>query len=198
MTESTKNSALKKLEKTIVQMGYPEKFKDYSPLKGMISANNSYLRNIRHCNKYNLKIGDIDDLNTKFDKLGGPDMPTFEVNAMTRSDAFLFFPAAILQPPFFYPANEENPYGDPAMNFGAIGSVIGHEISHGFDNRGRKYDADGVLTDWWTKHDDEYYLQNARKLINQFNNYTYFGGKVDGNRTLNENIADLGGVIVRY
>ncbi|MDP4291989.1 MAG: M13 family metallopeptidase, partial [Bacteroidota bacterium] len=105
----------------------------------------------------------------------------------------IVFPAGILQPPFFYID------GDDAVNYGAIGVVIGHEMTHGFDDQGRLYDKDGNLGEWWTKEDAENFKNQAQVLIDQFNSFKVLKGlTVDGKLTIGENIADLGGVNIAY
>ena len=99
------------------------------------------------------------------------------------------FPAAILQPPFFDPA------ADPAVNYGAIGAIIGHEMGHGFDDQGRKFDASGHLRDWWSKETADAYTGHAQKLVAQYNGYEPIpGAKINGQLTLGENLGDLGGI----
>ncbi|MFW5645242.1 MAG: M13-type metalloendopeptidase, partial [Bacteroidota bacterium] len=105
----------------------------------------------------------------------------------------IVFPAGILQPPFFYMD------ADDAVNYGAIGVVIGHEMTHGFDDQGRKYDKNGNLTEWWTEEDAEKFNKRARVLVEQFNSYPVLNGTMaDGELTLGENIADLGGLNIAY
>lgn len=108
----------------------------------------------------------------------------------------IVFPAAILQPPFFYAPSSEKPFGEPALNFGAIGGVISHEISHGYDDQGRQYDSKGEIADWWTAKDAEAFKIRAKMMIDQFNKHEVFGENVNGELTQGENIADLGGITV--
>ena len=117
----------------------------------------------------------------------------------------IVFPAAILQPPFFYPPTPEYPLGNPALSFGGIGAVIAHEIryfnfntSHGYDDQGRQYDHEGNLNDWWTPTDSENYLERTKLIIEQFDAYQLLGQHVNGKLTQGENIADLGGASVSY
>ncbi|MCX7797579.1 MAG: M13 family metallopeptidase [Melioribacter sp.] len=189
MSEETKQRALKKLSTFGVKIGYPDKWKDHSELE---IARDSYFKNIRRAlewaRKENLK------------KLGKPvdksewGMTPQTVNAFyspTRNE--ITFPAGILQPPFF------NPDADDAINYGAMGAVIGHEITHGFDDQGRKYDEDGNIKDWWTKEDDEKFKERAQKLVEQYNNFVVIDTfRVNGALTLGENIADLGGLTVSF
>jgi endothelin-converting enzyme/putative endopeptidase len=103
------------------------------------------------------------------------------------------FPAAILQPPFF------DPNADPAVNYGAIGAIIGHEMGHGFDDQGRKFDASGHLRDWWSKATADAYTAHAQKLVAQYNAYEPVPGtKINGQLTLGENLGDLGGIEAAY
>jgi putative endopeptidase len=105
----------------------------------------------------------------------------------------IVFPAAILQPPFF------DPQADPAINYGSIGAVIGHEISHGFDDQGRQYDAKGALRDWWTAADNKAFTERAKKLVAQYNAYEPLkGSHINGELTLGENIADIAGLQIAY
>ena len=121
-------------------------------------------------------------------------MTPMTVNAYynpTRNE--IVFPAAVLQPPFF------DPQADAAVNYGGIGAIIGHEISHGFDDQGRQFDATGAMTDWWTPADAEKYKQRADALVSQYSAYEALPGlKVNGELTLGENIADTAGLVVAY
>jgi putative endopeptidase len=103
----------------------------------------------------------------------------------------IVFPAAILTEPFFFQPTDEFPLGQPAMSFGAIGGVISHEISHGYDDQGRKFDADGNLSDWWLPEDGKNFDARAEKIVNQFNKFTVLGKNLNGKLTQGENIADL-------
>jgi putative endopeptidase len=118
----------------------------------------------------------------------------FAINAYFQSTANqIGFPAGILQPPFF------DFTLDDAVNYGAIGSVIGHEITHGFDDQGRRFDAEGNLNDWWTKEDGEKFQARAQKLVDQFASYEAMPGlKLNGQLSLGENIADLGGTSIAF
>ncbi|AFN74156.1 metalloendopeptidase PepO [Melioribacter roseus P3M-2] len=189
MSDETKASALKKLSTFGVKIGYPDKWKDYSELE---IKRDSYLNNLLRAWEWDIK----DDLK----KIGQPadksewSMNPQTVNAMyspTRND--ITFPAGILQPPFF------NPEADDAINYGAMGAVIGHEITHGFDDQGRKYDENGNLNDWWTEEDNEKFQQRAQKLVDLYNGFVVIDTfKVNGALTLGENIADLGGLTVSF
>ena len=189
MSDATKEQALIKLGKFGVKIGYPDKWKDYSELK---IERDSYAKNLERASRWARKVN--------FAKLGKPvdraewGMTPQTVNASynpTRNE--ITFPAAILQPPFF------NQDADDAINYGAMGAVIGHEISHGFDDQGRKYDAAGNIKDWWTKEDADKFKARAQKLVNQYNNFVVIDTfKVNGALTLGENIGDLGGLTVSY
>lgn len=189
MSEETKKHALKKLSTFGVKIGYPDKWKDYSELD---IARDSYFKNIRRAAEW-AKKENLKKLNKPVDKLEWGMTPQ-TVNASyssTRNE--ITFPAGILQPPFF------NPQADDAINYGAMGAVIGHEITHGFDDQGRKYDENGNLKDWWTKEDDEKFRQRAQKLVEQYNNFLVIDTfRVNGALTLGENIADLGGLIISF
>ncbi len=189
MSDETKQRALKKLSTFGVKIGYPDKWKDYSELE---IARDSYFKNLRRvalwAKKENLK------------KLGKPvDKSEWGMTPQTVNASYsptkneITFPAGILQPPFF------NPKADDAINYGAIGAVIGHEIIHGFDDQGRKYDENGNIRDWWTKEDNEKFQQRAQKLVKQYNNFVVIDTfRVNGALTLGENIADLGGLTISF
>jgi putative endopeptidase len=189
MSDETKKQALLKLGTFGVKIGYPDKWKDYSDLT---IERDTYYKNLERVSKWATK----DDLS----KLGKPVDPTEwgmspqTVNAYyspTRNE--IVFPAGILQPPFF------NQNADDAINYGAMGAVIGHEISHGFDDQGRKYDEKGNIRDWWTADDNGKFQTRAKKLIDEFNSFTVVDTfKVNGALTLGENIGDLGGLTVSY
>lgn len=189
MSESTKEKALNKLKTYTVKIGYPDKWKDYSSLE---IKRDSYAANIIRGSEFAVK--------RNLDKIGKPvdktewGMTPQTVNAYynpTRNE--IVFPAAILQPPFF---NQE---ADDAINYGGVGAVIGHEITHGFDDEGRKYDADGNLKDWWTKSDNDKFKERTEKIIAQYDAYVPVDSMhIDGKLTTGENIADLGGLTVAF
>ena len=189
MTAGTREQALDKLSKFRPKIGYPDAWKDYS---GLSVDPEDLLGNVRRSNEveYQREVG----------KLGKPIdrtewfMTPQTVNAYySPSMNEVVFPAAILQPPFF------NPEADDAVNYGAIGGVIGHEFSHGFDDQGRKSDGDGNLRDWWTDQDAEEFQARAHGLVAQFNHYSPIEGmNVNGELTLGENIGDLAGLTVAY
>ena len=189
MGPQTKLEALAKLDKMGVKVGYPDKWRDYS---GLAISSQSYVLNILNSRAFEFKYS--------MDKIGKPVDPTEwgmtpqTVNAYydpNRNE--IVFPAGILQPPFF------NMDADDAVNYGAIGMVIGHEMTHGFDNMGRQFDKDGNLRDWWTKEDSKAFETHTAMLIDQYNHYEVLDSTfVNGKLTLGENIADLGGCTVAY
>ncbi len=187
MSDATKQKALLKLSKFTVKVGYPNKWRDYSGLE--IKADDIF-GNIERSQafEWHYRIGRLDG---PVDR-GEWDMTPQTVNAYyDPSKNEIVFPAAILQPPFF------DPTADPAINYGAIGGVIGHEMTHGFDDEGRKYDGDGLLTDWWTKDDSDRFDARAKRLVDQYSAFEPLpGAKVKGDQTLGENIADLGGLLL--
>ena len=189
MTDATKEKAKTKLSKFTVKIGYPNRWKDYSQLTikpddviGNIKRS-TYVEHHREVNKLGKPI-DREEWG----------MTPQTVNAYynpTKNE--IVFPAAILQPPFF------NMEADDAVNYGAIGAVIGHEISHGFDDQGSKYDGDGNLKSWWTPKDRMAFEALTRKLVDQFSQYSPLPGKnVNGQLTLGENIADLSGLSIAH
>lgn len=189
MTAPTKAKALEKLTKLRVVVGYPEQWRDYSALT---ISRASYYGNVQAAAAFDSKR-QMAKFGKPFDKkewLRGPQ----QVNAYYQPSAGqLVFLAGILQAPYFDPSM------DDAVNYGAIVAVIGHEISHGFDDKGRLYDANGNLADWWTKEDADAFTARAGKLVGQFNGYEVLPGlKVNGAQTLGENIGDLGGVSIAY
>jgi putative endopeptidase len=187
MSDKTKEAALYKLSKFAVKIGYPDKWKDYSDLA---IEHDSYYKNIKRASIWASKV-DLEKIGKPVDKTEW-EMSPQTVNAYYNPNGNeIVFPAAILQPPFF---NQE---ADDAVNYGGMGAVIGHEISHGFDDQGRQFDADGNITDWWTKEDAEKFTARADKLVDEFNNFVIVDTfKVNGSLTLGENIGDLGGVTV--
>lgn len=189
MSDATKSEAIKKLEKIIVKVGYPDKWKDYSSLD---IGSDSYYNNLTNARKLDF-IEDMREIGKPYDKTKWG-LPPQIVNAYYNpSSNEICFPAGILQPPFFFGD------GDDAVNYGAIGVVIGHEMTHGFDNTGRQYDEVGNLRDWWQKEDADKFKEKTNVLVEQYNNIFVLGDNhVDGELTLGENIADLGGVMISY
>ena len=187
MGDETKAKALEKLSKFTVKIGYPEEWRDYSGLE--IRADDLY-GNVQRAAAFDwaFRVGRINE--PVDDKEWGMTPPT--VNAYySPTKNQIVFPAAILQPPFF------DPEADPAINYGGIGGVIGHEITHGFDDQGRKSDGDGKLTDWWTAEDAEKFNVQAQKLGAQYSAIEPIPGlPINGQLSMGENIADLGGVLL--
>ena len=187
MSEETKIKAKEKLASMNLKIGYPDNWKDYSTLD---ITPDSYVKNIIACNKFNWQIK-MDEINKPVDRSKWLMHPQI-VNAYYKPNLNeIVFPAAILQPPFF------NLYADDAVNYGAIGVVIGHEMTHGFDDKGSLYDKEGNLNNWWTADDSANFVAKTKVLINQYNNYTILDSlHVNGELTLGENIADLAGVML--
>ena len=190
MSDTTRKRALAKLAAFQDKIGYPDKWRDYSALT--VDAQSPYVVNVmraaQFARAYNLrKIGKPVDRGE-----WGMTPPT--VNAYYNpSKNEIVFPAGILQPPFF------DPKADDAVNYGGMGAVIGHEMTHGFDDQGRQFDAQGNLRDWWTPADAEQYKTRATLVANQFDQYVSVDTlKVNGKLTLGENIADLGGLTIAY
>ena len=194
MTDATKANAHKKLSTIYVKIGYPNKWRDYS---GLEIKNDSYYANVVRSNEFDVAYM-MSKINKPVDKdewLMTPQTVNAYYNPTTNE---ICFPAAILQPPFFqFDA-------DDAANYGAIGVVIGHELTHGFDDQGRQYDENGNLNDWWSEEDAKNFDANKQVLVEAFNNCVALDdpelGKMNGNGelTLGENIADNGGLHVSY
>lgn len=189
MSEQTKQRALEKLSTFKVKIGYTDKWRDFS---GLETDRSSLFANMKSAAIFNQQYN-LQKLNKPVDMTEWWMFPQ-TVNAYySASKNEIVFPAGIMQPPFY------DPDADDAVNYGGIGMVIGHEITHGFDDQGRKYDAYGNLSDWWTEQDAENFKQRADKLVEQYNNYRVFDDlNVNGELTLGENIADLGGLIIAY
>lgn len=193
MSNTTKAKAMEKLNKFTVKVAYPDKWKDYSKLKiTSIADGGSLYQNLLNINEW--------QYNKDLEKIGKPvDKEKWEMTPQTVNAYYnplnneIVFPAAILQPPFF------NPQADAAVNFGGIGAVIGHEMTHGFDDQGAQFDADGNLIDWWTPEDKVNFQKVTKALAAQFDKYEPVKGVfVNGTFTNGENIADLGGVNIAY
>lgn len=189
MSPTTKAEALRKLDAQRVKVGYPNKWRDYAKLR--IVPDDLYgnvERAMTFMSKFNIdRLGQAmnrdewamtpQTLNAYFNPLGNE----------------IVFPAAFLQAPMF------NPEADPAVNYGAIGAVIGHEITHGFDDQGRRFDSEGELRDWWTSEDSVRFTAEAAKLADQYAGYEGAPGmRINGKLTLGENIGDQGGVLLAY
>jgi putative endopeptidase len=189
MSADTKKAALEKLSKMEVQVGYPDKWRDYSGLK--LDPSDLY-GNVQRSNRFEWGY-QISDIGKPVDRQKWFMTPQ-TVDAYNGGlENKIVFPAGILQPPFF------DPDADPAVNYGAIGAIIGHEISHGFDDQGRKIDATGAIRDWWTKEDAERFNAQAKRFGAQYDTYEPVPGMhVNGQLTMGENIADMAGVIVAY
>ncbi|RVU90895.1 Neutral endopeptidase [Flavobacterium columnare] len=193
MTPETRKGAIEKLRKSTIKIGYPDKWKDYSKLEIVAKeAGGNYFENMKNVAKWAYQ-DDIEKLNKPVDKTEWGMSPQ-TVNAyFNPTYNEIVFPAAILQPPFYdYKADE-------AVNYGGIGAVIGHEISHGFDDSGSRYDADGNLKNWWTDEDLKQFTGLGNALASQYSALQPLPGIfVDGKFTLGENIGDLGGVNAAY
>jgi putative endopeptidase len=189
MAPETRSEARAKLANFNAKIGYPNKWRDYSAL---VIKRDDLLGNVARATEF--------DWQRDLAKLGKPmDRDEWFMTPMTVNAYAnplwneIVFPAAILQPPFF------DPNADPAVNYGGIGAVIGHEISHHFDDQGRKYDKRGVLADWWQPEDVKRFEGLAQKLVTQYDAYEPLPGKkLQGQLTLGENIADLAGLTVAY
>jgi putative endopeptidase len=189
MSDSTKQKALAKLNTFMKKIGYPDKWKDYSKLD---IVPNDYVKNILATSAFEYDYT-ISKLGRPVDKTEWQMTPP-TVNAY-YNPAFneIVFPAGILQFPFFDPA------ADDAVNYGGIGGVIGHEMTHGFDDQGRQYAADGNLQDWWGPMDAKNFNDKAEVVVKQYDNFTILDSvHVQGKLTLGENLADLGGIAIAY
>ena len=189
MSPETKTKAMEKLKTITVKIGYPDKWRDYTGLEIMDDA---YVMNVLRANKFAMDFN-LNKINKPVDK-GEWGMSPQTVNAYYSPDKNeIVFPAAILQSPFFFKD------GDDAVNYGAIGVVIGHEMTHGFDDQGRKFDKEGNLTDWWTPEDSKRFDERTKILVDQYNNFVVLDTlHADGRLSLGENIADLGGLNISF
>ncbi len=189
MGEETKQQALVKLSKFRPKIGYPGKWRDYSSME---IVEGDLLVNIKSAAEFEYKRN-IDKLDKPVDKsewFMNPQTVNAYYNPVWNE---IVFPASILQPPFF------NVNADDAVNYGGIGAVIGHEIGHGFDDQGRKFDGDGNLRDWWTEEDIVLFDERKEKLAAQYNSYEVIDGlTINGEFTSGENIGDLGGLGIAY
>ncbi|MFT2008084.1 M13 family metallopeptidase [Pontibacter sp. 13R65] len=187
MSEDTKKQALDKLNKFTPKIGYPDKWRDYSDLK---VVKNDLYGNMQRATEFEYK--------RNINKLGKPvDRDEWMMTPQTVNAYYnpplneIVFPAAILQPPFFDMSAED------AVNYGAIGGVIGHEIGHGFDDQGSTFDGDGVMRNWWTETDQQEFKKRTGALVSQYNEFKVFDDlNVNGEFTLGENIGDLGGLSI--
>lgn len=193
MSDETKVKAQDKLSKFSVKIAYPDTWKDYSKLTLVApEQGGTYYANLQNVSKWQY-AKNLDKVGKPVDKTEWGMAPQ-TVNAYySGSNNEIVFPAAILQPPFF------NFKADPAVNFGGIGAVIGHEISHGFDDSGSRFDGDGNLNNWWTDADRKNFDLKVGKLADQYSQYEPVKGSfINGKFTSGENIGDLGGVAVAY
>lgn len=189
MCDSTKAKAKEKLNAMIVKIGYPDKWRDYSSLE---IKNDSYYANIVRSRIFECAY--------QMSKIGKPVDPTEWLMSPQTVNAYynpttneICFPAGILQPPFF------DMNADDAVNYGAIGVVIGHEMTHGFDDQGRNYDKDGNLNNWWSEEDAKQFAERTQILVDHFNKIEVYPGTfANGQFTLGENIADNGGVNISF
>jgi len=189
MSQPTKEKALAKFARFTQKIGYPDKFRDYSSIE---LRRDDYLGNVRRAAAF--------ETHRELVRLGKPvDKTEWSMTPETVNAYFnpvqneIVFPAGILQPPFF------DVTMDDAVNYGAIGVVIGHEITHGYDDEGRKYDADGNLNGWWTEADAKEFEARAQKVVDEYDAFEPLPGvHVNGKLTLGENLADLGGVNIAY
>ena len=189
MSDTTKAKAQEKLAAFTVKIGYPDKWRDYS---GLEIKDDSYWANVRRSNIFDMayQLADVDKPVDKSRWHMNPQTVNAYYNPTTNE---ICFPAAILQPPFF------NPDADDAVNYGAIGVGIGHEMTHGFDDQGRNYDKDGNLIDWWTAEDAVRFTERADKLVDQYDQIIVIDTlHANGRFTLGENIADHGGLLVAH
>ncbi|NEX64082.1 M13 family metallopeptidase [Noviherbaspirillum galbum] len=189
MSPETKKEAQAKLAKFTPKIGYPSKWRDYGSLK---VARDDLAGNIMRAREFATQY-DLDKLGKPIDREEWFMTPQ-TINAYYNPELNeIVFPAAILRPPFF------DPDADDAANYGAIGSIIGHEISHGFDDQGSQYDGDGNLRDWWTKEDHTKFDAKTKSLVEQYNRYSPIEGyHVNGALTLGENIADNSGLAIAH
>jgi endothelin-converting enzyme/putative endopeptidase len=189
MTEQTRREALAKLHAMVNKIGYPDHWRDYSALT---VVRGDFLGNVNRGGTFESK--------RQLDKIGKPvDRTEWNMTPPTVNAYYdpqmndMNFPAGVLQPPLF------DPKMDDAPNFGNTGATIGHELTHGFDDEGRQFDAKGNLRDWWTKSDAAQFVQRAACVSNQYSQYTVIDEiKINGKLTLGEDVADLGGTLLAY
>ncbi len=189
MSAPTKVEALKKLNGLTIKIGYPDKWRDYSRLQ---LASPDYVLNVHAANAFEFQR-ELNKIGKPVDRsewgMSPPDIDAYYSPLMNE----IVFPAGILQPPFF------NPDADDAVNYGGIGMVIGHEMTHGFDDQGRQFDSHGNLRDWWTPTDAANFKARAALVVQQFSAYVPIGTThINGAQTQGENIADLGGLKIAY
>ncbi|UOQ96947.1 M13 family metallopeptidase [Hymenobacter sp. 5317J-9] len=189
MSAATKKEALTKLNAFVVKIGYPDKWRDYSTLN---VSRESYLNNLFAAQEWANKR-EVNKFGKPIDRaewgMTPPTVNAYYNPAMNE----IVFPAGILQPPFY------DPKADDAVNYGGIGAVIGHEMTHGFDDEGRQFDAQGNLRDWWTKEDADKFNAKAAMVGKQYDAFTPLDSvHVNGKLTMGENLADLGGLTIAY
>jgi|SRR5690242_14701008 len=189
MSDSTKRKAIIKLNAFAKKIGYPDKWKDYSSVE---ISKNDFIQNLKNTGHfaYQYRINKIGKPVDRSEWWMTPPTINAYYSALTND---INFPAGILQPPFFYKD------GDDALNYGAIGTVIGHEMTHGFDDQGRKYDAQGNLKNWWLPIDLINFQKRANRVVNQYNHSLVVDTlHLNGQLTEGENIADIGGITIAY
>ncbi|KAJ3397957.1 hypothetical protein HDU92_000058 [Lobulomyces angularis] len=199
LENATKEKALMKLKNLGVKIGYPDKWVSYEEVADKLDKNKTFFENRIILSEFNFKL-EIEKINKAVDPLEW-EMPPYMVNAYfhpMRNE--IVFPAAFLTDPFYFPPTSDKSQNlkNLAQNFGAIGMVMAHEITHGFDDMGRKFDHKGELNNWWTTKDAEDFEKRTKTLEEQFNKYEFFGEKLNGKLCLGENCADLGGVVLAY
>src|SRR5699024_4286749 len=189
MSDSTKDKAVYKLDAFVNKIGYPDEWKDYSSVD---IDSSSLIANLRQTGQWQYQH--------MVDKLGEPvDRTEWFMTAPTVNAYYnpsfneIVFPAGILQPPFYHQG------ADDAVNYGAIGAVIGHEMTHGFDDQGSQYDELGNLKNWWTENDRKRFEKLTQQVVEEYNNYTVLDSlHINGQLTLGENIADIGGLAIAF
>jgi putative endopeptidase len=189
MSDATKAKAMEKWSSFTPKIGYPDKWRDWTGLK---TSRESYLGNVLAADEFNYKwmLGKVGKPVDRTEWTMSPQTVNAYYNPLQNE---VVFPAAILQPPFF------DPQADDAANYGGIGAVIGHEMTHGYDDQGSRFGANGNFENWWTEADAKGFSSRTDKLVNQFSGYEALPGmKVNGKLTLGENIADLGGLATAY
>ena len=188
MGEATRKAAIEKLDAFTPKIGYPDKWRDYSALT---VDRGPYILNLQRANQFEFQR-DLAKIGKPVDRLEwGMTPPTVNAYYNPQKNEIVF-PAGILQPPFF------DAKADDAVNYGAMGAVIGHEMTHGFDDQGRKFDAQGNMREWWTPEDLKNYEKRATCVEDQYNSYVFDGQHVTGKLVLGEAIADLGGLGIAY